>query len=400
MRGESMHKLLVGSLVLVLAILGWGEHGVGAQVPVPRGELRIVDKNLANYGTIVFNVFEHLLELDKEGKLVPRLVTSWQWLDERTLDIHLFDNTLGQKEAVDLVKSGEGRVDLVTELSPLETLRVAESPFAKVVKRRGSLLAIFGQFNMRKTGSPWTDIRMRQAVNFAINREDLLRYAAKGNGVITATVLPLQSSGYDPSLTPYPFDPVKARQLLHEAGYTEGLPVILIVPEELEIQATVVSKMLEQVGLTVQLQLLDPVTYNQKTMLDRLDQPREQQGWDIALTIWGDPINFPVFEFYSALTFNGYSAWVLEEPELRELHAQVLRTVDGEHQQRLLHQMERHTYEHAYFLFLYNPIGLYAVNKAVEFEPSVGMLLNNLGEIAVTEQHWSIRKQKASTQEQ
>jgi hypothetical protein len=55
--------------------------------------------------------------------------------------------------------------------------------------------------------------------------------------------------------------------------------------------------------------------------------------------------------------------------------------------------MERHTHEHAYFLFLYNPIGLYAVNKAVEFEPSVGMLLNNLGEIALTEQHWSMRKQ-------
>lgn len=317
------------------------------------------------------------------------------WNPHRLPRLHriIFDNTLGQKEAVDLVKSGEGQVDLVTELSPLETLRVAQSPFAKVVKRRGSLLAIFGQFNMRKTGSPWTDVRLRQAVNFAINREDLMRYAAKGNGVITATVLPPQSSGHDPSLAPYPFAPVKARHLFREAGYAEGLPVILIAPEGLEIQATVVSKMLEQVGLTVQLQLLDPVTYNQKTMLDRLDQPPEQQGWDIALTIWGDPINFPAFEFYSSLALNGHSDWVLEEPELRDLHAQVLRAVDREHQQRLIRQMERHTHEHAYFLFLYNPIGLYAVNKAVEFEPSVGMLLNNLGEIAVTEQHWSVRKQ-------
>jgi ABC-type transport system substrate-binding protein len=39
----------------------------------------------------------------------------------------VFDNTLSQKEAVELVKSREGRIDLVTELSPLETLRVAES---------------------------------------------------------------------------------------------------------------------------------------------------------------------------------------------------------------------------------------------------------------------------------
>ena len=61
---------------------------------------------------------------------------------------------------------------------------MAQSPFAKVVKNRGNLGFVFGQFNMRKAGSPWRDVRLRQAVNLAINREDLIRYAAKGNGVI------------------------------------------------------------------------------------------------------------------------------------------------------------------------------------------------------------------------
>lgn len=51
----------------------------------------------------------------------------------------IFDNTLAQHDAVELVKTDEGRVDVVSELSPLETLRVAESPFAKVVKNRASL---------------------------------------------------------------------------------------------------------------------------------------------------------------------------------------------------------------------------------------------------------------------
>src|SRR5262249_965247 len=86
----------------------------------------------------------------------------------------IFDNTLGQKEAVELAKSGEGRVDLVTGLSPLETLRVAESPFAAVVKNRGVLVTVFGQLNMRKTGGPWHDIRLDPAGNYAINREDLI----------------------------------------------------------------------------------------------------------------------------------------------------------------------------------------------------------------------------------
>ena len=92
----------------------------------------------------------------------------------------IFDNTLTPKEALELVKSGEGRVDVVTELPPLETLRVAQSPFAKVVKNRGTLGIVMGVFNMRKTGSRWTDIRPRQAANLAINREDLSGMPRKG----------------------------------------------------------------------------------------------------------------------------------------------------------------------------------------------------------------------------
>jgi peptide/nickel transport system substrate-binding protein len=93
----------------------------------------------------------------------------------------------------------------------------------------------------------------------------------------------------------------------------------------------------------------------------------------------------------------GYYDWVLEEPELQRLYAQILRTVDREHQQALIRQMERHTRDHVYFLFLYNPIKLYAVNKAVEFVPYVSTTLN-LAETSVTEEHWAVRKQKAAEQ--
>ena len=303
----------------------------------------------------------------------------------------IFDNTLAQHDAVELVKTGEGRVDLVSELSPLETLRVAESPFAKVVKNRDSLGFVFGRFNMLKAGSPWRDVRLRQAVNVAINREDLLRYAAKGNGVIVPALLSVNTLRYDPDLAPYAFDPVKARALLREAGYPDGLAVTLIAPSALEVQATVVGKMLEQVGFTVERQMLDPTVYNQKTRLTELDQPAEQQAWDIALTLYNDPVNFPAIQPYHVFALGGPSDWVLEEPELPRLYAQVLRTVDREQQQALLRQMERHTRDQAYFLFLYNPIKLYAVNKAVEFVPYINTILN-LSETSVTEQHWSVRQ--------
>jgi ABC-type transport system substrate-binding protein len=84
-----MKKLLVGSIVLVLLTLGWSSRGVGEEVPAPRGELRIVDTDPMNWAWITWNVFEHLMEIDKDGKLVPRLATGWRWLDDRTLEMTL-----------------------------------------------------------------------------------------------------------------------------------------------------------------------------------------------------------------------------------------------------------------------------------------------------------------------
>jgi peptide/nickel transport system substrate-binding protein len=303
----------------------------------------------------------------------------------------IFDNTLAQQDAVELVKTGEGRVDLVSELSPLETLRVAQSPFAKVVKSRDNLAFLFGRFNMVKTGSPWRDVRLRQAVNLAINRDDLIRYAAKGNGVIVPALLSVNMFGYDPDLAPYAFDPDKARALRREAGYPDGLAVTLIAPTAWEVQATVIGKMLEQAGFTVERQMLDPVVYNQKTRLPQLDRPAEQQAWDIALTSWRDAVNFPAIQPYYTFVLDGPYDWVLEAPELQRFYAQVLRTVDRERQQAVLRQMERHTRDQAYSLFLYNPIKLYAVNNAVDFVPYVSTHLN-LAETSVTDQHWSVRR--------
>ena len=303
----------------------------------------------------------------------------------------IYDNTLGQQAALELVKSGEGRVDLVTEFSPLETLRVAQSPFATVVKARDSLQMVFGLFNIRKAQSPWRDVRLRQAVNFAINRDDLIRYATKGNGLITPALLPPRSLGYDPNLTPYPFAPANARDLLAAAGHPTGLSIRVIAAEFLEVQATVVSKMLEQVGLTVDLRILDITAFRQQTTLDQLDRPAEEQIWDIALTSLGDLLNFPVYFPYHHFALDGATDWVNELPELRQLYEQVLRTVDRDTQLKLMRQMEGHTHEQAYFLFLYSPISLYAVNKAVQFVPHVTGILN-LGDASVTDEHWSVRR--------
>src|SRR5262249_19031146 len=130
-----------------------------------------------------------------------------------------------------------------------------------------------------------------------------------------------------------------------------------------------------------------------------LEQVPEKQSWDIALMPWYDFVgNFPIYPFYHLFALNGQFDWVIEQPELQQLYEQALRTVDREKQRELIRQMERHTFAQAYFLFLYNPIKLYAVNKAVEFVPYVTTILN-LAETLVTAQHWSVRQQGAAVHE-
>src|SRR5215471_17147296 len=362
------------------------------------------------WGTGPYKIVEGFSTLERRSDRIVLEANTDYWDRQRLprLQRVVFDNTLSQGEALELVKTGTGRVDLVSELRPVETLRVAESPFAKVVKNRGALVTVFGQFNMRKVNSPWLDVRLRQAVNLAVNREELIR-DVKGNGVIIPALVPERAFGYDPTLAPYPFNPDKAWQLLREAGYPNGLAVTLIAPQELQVQAISLSMMLERAGLMVDLQLLDAATFHRKTNVLDVDHPGatasaqgealpEHQTWDIALWSFLDYLNFPVALLYHYFALDGPYDWVVEQPALRQLYAQALHAVDAEQQQRLIRHMERHTHEQAYFLFLYNPIQLYAVNKAVEFVPYASTILN-LDETGVTEQHWSVRKQKAKSQE-
>lgn len=82
-----MHKYLIGSIVLLLVTGGWGARSGGQEVATPRGELRVVNRHLANWAWVTWNVLEHLIEVDKDGQLIPKLATGWRWLDDRTLEV-------------------------------------------------------------------------------------------------------------------------------------------------------------------------------------------------------------------------------------------------------------------------------------------------------------------------
>jgi peptide/nickel transport system substrate-binding protein len=294
----------------------------------------------------------------------------------------VFDNTLSQARALELLLRGDRRVDIVTGLSPRDTLKVARSAHTKVVKNRSFLGTVFGHLNMRKPGSPWLDVRVRQAANLAINRADLIQYGANGNGQVVPALVPANGFGHPEGLAPYPFDPGRARALLREAGHPDGLAIALIAPESLRVQATVVARMLEQAGFTVQQQVLDATAYNRRVSVAMVDRPAEQETWDIALAQQVSWADFPPFDLYEDIVLGGPFDWVQESPELRRLQDRTLGAVEAREQERLIREMERLTSEHAYVLFLYQPIDLVAVKKSVTHVPYPVYLI--LAEAAVT----------------
>ena len=102
------------------------------------------------------------------------------------------------------------------------TVAVESAPFA----------AAFGLFTVDFSGKwggnpPFADRRVRQAVNYALNKEamvnDLLLGMAKPSGQPAVPT----TFGYNPDVKPYPYDPAKARQLLAEAGYPNGLSILM-----------------------------------------------------------------------------------------------------------------------------------------------------------------------------
>ena len=84
-----MRRLIVGILALALGIFGIATGSLAQKAPAPRGEVRIVDRYPNAWGYWVMYTMEHLMEIDRQGNLVPRLATSWRWVDDWTFEVTL-----------------------------------------------------------------------------------------------------------------------------------------------------------------------------------------------------------------------------------------------------------------------------------------------------------------------
>jgi peptide/nickel transport system substrate-binding protein len=158
-----------------------------------------------------------------------------------------------------------GSVDMITALPPDRIASLRSEGF-NIVEPNAMNLVWFFSINMRDPAM--ADVRVRQAINYAINREDMAKDLLAGAVVPTSVMLPRTSPLWNEKLAnAYPYDPEKAKALLKAAGVTNGITAKLQLPAGGSYMITpvpmaeAVQRDLAAVGIKLELQTFDWVTY-------------------------------------------------------------------------------------------------------------------------------------------
>jgi peptide/nickel transport system substrate-binding protein len=118
-------------------------------------------------------------------------------------------------------------VDLVTTLPPNLAQELDRVPGIRVQRVPSTWIIYLGLNALKK---PLSDVRVRQALNYATDVDAIIKNVLDGNGRRLEGPLTPQMFGFYPSVRGYSHDPAKARRLLAEAGYPDGLEVTLEAP--------------------------------------------------------------------------------------------------------------------------------------------------------------------------
>ncbi|MCR5825816.1 MAG: ABC transporter substrate-binding protein [Oscillospiraceae bacterium] len=139
--------------------------------------------------------------------------------------------------------------------------------------------------------APLDDVRVRKALQYALDRQMLLDVVYNGLGHLENGIFPRGLEGHNPDLDPIPYDPALARSLLAEAGYADGFDLAIAVSEESKqaVHETVeiVAYMWEQIGVRATVQVMDADDYASERRAGRLACCA--MGWTAD---YDDPENF------------------------------------------------------------------------------------------------------------
>ncbi len=223
------------------------------------------------------------------------------------------------------------------------------------------------------------DVRVRRALQHAINLDEIMEKAALGEGtVMAANELP-SSWALNPDLAPVAYDPELAKQLLAEAGWTPGSDGILVnadgVRFSFELLTNEGNTRRGQIGELIQDQLgaigieVDFVAIDFNQLLDIMDG----QTFDAFILGWRngypvDPDQTELFTSAGDIVGSGFNMVSYINPELDKLMEEG-RTVPGcalEDRAEIYHQIQEILQRDQPYLWLFAQNGFYAANKAIE----------------------------------
>jgi len=152
----------------------------------------------------------------------------------------------------------------INALTPDMVLTLERESKLEVLRAPGTVLQYMA-FNMRDP--ILKDVRVRQALAFAIDRRPILRYLWRGFAQPAASILPVQSWAYDGAVATYPYDPQRARQILDDAGYpaVNGTRFHLVMKtstdENTRLMVAVLQQQLRQVEIQLDIRSLEFATF-------------------------------------------------------------------------------------------------------------------------------------------
>ena len=205
---------------------------------------------------------------------------------------------------------------------------------------------------------PLADVRVRQAISYAVNRDNVALAAEFGNAAVTQDPIPSSSSwafGY----APYTYDPGRARELLAEAGYPNGFTMEIMPTTFIEATiraAQVIQADLAAVGIQASIRTLEWAEWLQE---------QGDGNYDTFVCSWNgliDPDDFFYAQHRTGEVFNftGYS-----NPTVDELLDEARTLSDVDQRRGLYAQINRAIVDDAAYIYMYNPLQIHAYRPDV-----------------------------------
>jgi len=312
----------------------------------------------------------------------------WNTARGARLEKVVFLNNISQKDAIEKVCYADGEVDIVTNVSPTDAGRVANSLHAKLVNAN-AMRVVAGIINRRN--DLLDDVRVRQALNYAIDRERLVENGLGGYGEPSAGLTPMWTTSLLSRLSPYARDAEKAKRLFEEAGWQSERRLKLATANERENLARMIAADISN-SLKIGVDVIVFSDAEKLSELRKLAEKKTAPDWDVFIYNWsGQTTDAPPLELhYHFVGKNGALRAGQSISEFENLYDEFTQQTGVLMQAKMAYDIDKFVYDEALALFICSPQVLYAVNREVEFTPYATTF--ELAECEASKNHWSRRE--------